>query len=125
MKAANQDVERFLAAVGAGILHVNQALRNVDLVIGLKLYVFFGFSFFDHTLEIHSKFLTGLTRQLHLTFVGKIAKAPGFNDRFADGVTLIGRNFLWSLPFNCAVYINSTSRFFTYPVDRQNHGRVI
>ncbi len=69
MKVADQDVERLLAAVDAGILHVNQALRHIDLVIGLKLYVFFGFSFFNHTLEIHRKFLTGLTRQFHLTFI--------------------------------------------------------
>src|SRR5438270_9615214 len=111
MKAADQEVERLWRRVGACILHVNQALRHVDLIVRQELDVFIGLSFFDYAFAIHRKFLAILARQFHLSFVCKITEAARLTDRLTHAVTFVRGNFLWSLTFDRAINIYSLARF--------------
>src|SRR6266478_2176097 len=106
-------------------LHVDQALWDVNLVVGHQDHVFFGMSFFDDALKIDIEFLPVFAGDLHLTFVGKVAKPARANDGLAERVTFIRRNFLWPLCFHGTVNINSAARFFAYPIDGENDGRMI
>src|SRR4029077_20028676 len=82
-------------------------------------------SFFDDALKIDIEFLPVLAGDLYLTLVGKIAKPARANDGLADRVTFVRRNFLRPLCFHGTVNINSAARFFAYPIDRENDGRMI
>lgn len=52
INADDQEVEICLVLAELRILHVDQALRDVDLVVGMKFQVFFGVSFLNHALQI-------------------------------------------------------------------------
>ena len=82
-------------------------------------------AFFDDAFQIDDEILAVLARDLHFAFVGEIAETAGANNRLADGVSLIGRNFLRPLPFDRPVNINFAARFFADVIDRDDDRGVI
>ncbi len=91
-------------------LHVNQALRDVDLIVRLQNYVFFRVSLFNNALEVHRKILAVFPGDFHLAFVCEITEATGPNNRLTGGVTFISRNFLRALAFYRTVNVNLSTR---------------
>src|ERR1700720_1196183 len=101
-------------------LHVDQALRDVDLIVRLQNYVFFRVSLFDDALEVHRKILAVFPGYFNLAFVCKITKTTGPNNGLTSGVRFISRNLLRALAFYRTVNINLSTRFFTHPIQGQN-----
>ena len=62
---------------------------------------------------------------LHFSLVGEIAETARANDRLADGVRFVRRDFLRPLPLNRAVNVNFAARFFADVIDGDNHRGVI
>src|SRR5882762_9457493 len=107
------------------MLHVNQPLRDVDLIVRLQDHVFVSASFFDYPLQIDGKILPVLPCDFHFSLVGEIAEAAGPNNCFTDSVTFIRGNFLRALTFDRTVDINPTARFLAYSFDRKNDSGTI
>src|ERR1044071_8873258 len=100
MSAVDQKVGWALSAASVSMLHVDQALRHVNLIVWLEHEIVLGMAFFDHPLKIDSEILAVFTCDLDLAFIGEIAKAAGANDGFADREILIRRHFFGSLRFD-------------------------
>src|ERR1043166_746388 len=75
-------------------LHIDQTLRHINLIIRLKHQVLVGMAFFNDAFEIDREVFTVFASDLHLAFIGKIAKPTRANNSFADGITFIRRNLL-------------------------------
>src|SRR6478735_356026 len=86
-------------------LHVDQALRNVDLIVWLQHEIFVGVALFNDPLEVDDEILSIFSCDANFTFVRKIAEAAGADYCLADGINLIGRNYLRTLPLHRTVNI--------------------
>src|SRR5207249_1573238 len=87
-------------------LHVDQTLRDVDLIVRLQNHVLFRVSFFNDALEIDRKILAIFLRHFHFTLVCEITKTARANDCLADRVAFIRGNLLRPLASDRAVNVN-------------------
>src|SRR3954470_22823652 len=96
---------------GLAWLHVDQALRDIDLVVRLQHHVGVRFPFFDHLLQVDCEILAVLSGDLNLALVREIPETTGANDGLAHGVSFVSWDFLRSLPADRTIDINLAARF--------------
>src|SRR6478672_1603235 len=95
-----------VTGAGACMLKIDEPLRDVNLVVRLNNDVLIRASVFDDAFQIHDDGFATFARQFDLLFIGEISETAGTNDRLADGVGFISRNFLGPLPLDVAVNVN-------------------
>ena len=93
------------------MLEIDEPLRDVNLVIRLNNDVLIRASVFDHAFQIHDDRFAAFARQFDLLFIGEISETPGANNRLADGVGFVRRNFLRPLPLDVSVDVNFARDF--------------
>src|SRR5437867_3219713 len=121
MSAVDQKVGWALSAASVSMLHVDEPLRHVNLIVRLEHEVVLGVALFDHALKIDSEVLAILARHFHFAFVGEVAKTTGANDGLTNGEVFIRRQFLRPLCFDLSVTVYAAAGLFTYAVERQNN----
>lgn len=112
-------------------LEVDESLRDDDPVFGLDDGVVGGISFFEDFLAVDDGGvgLLGVgiffADELNFALVGEIAKASGFEDGLAHGVSFIDRNFLNAGPVNLADDVDSAADTVGGVHGEKNGGLVI
>src|SRR4051812_3071633 len=125
MKEVDQGVGLDLSVASPCISHVDQALRDVNLIVWLQHNVFFSVSFFDHAFQIDGQILPALPRHFDFALVCEVSKTAGPNHGLACSVALVGGNFLRTLSSNRSVDINFTARLFAYAIKGKDDSSVI
>ena len=125
MNAVLQDAEVGRSGAAACILKIDALLRDENLVVRLQNRVFFAVALFDDSLQVDDHSRAVLARQLDFPFVAEIAESTRADDRLADRISFISRNFLRSLRFHLTGDVNLAAGFFADVIDRDDDRGVV